>query len=100
MLPVERWQAEPAHPPVIGNIENASLQLIDFDCPRVLPLVKPDEPHLPGVEGGGYHIDVVVAETEDRLVGVEPTVGRESVADLIELRLRREGETQHSTVVK
>lgn len=89
MLPVQR-QTEPANSPVIGNIQNASLEPVELDCPRVLPFIKPDEAALPAVEGCRDHVDVVVPESEHRLVRIKPAVGRQGVADLIKLRL---GET-------
>ena len=85
------WETDPAYSPIVWNIENAALKFIDLNSPGILPLVKPDQAHLSGVEGRGDHVDVVVPESEHRLVRVDPAVWGERIANIIQLGLQEGG---------
>lgn len=76
-----------AYFPVVRNIKNASLYLLEVHYPWVFSLVKPHEVILLGVEGGRDYIDVIVPEANGGLVGVDPGAGRKGIADVVEIIL-------------
>ena len=58
------------------------------DCSWVLPLVKPDNIMILGVKSSSDNIDIIVAQTNGRLVGVHPGVRGQRIANIIQLRLK------------
>ena len=86
MFSVER-KGHKAYFPVVGNIQNAALYLLEVYYPWVFSLVKPHEVILLGVEGGCDYIDIIVPEANGGLVGVDPSAGRKGIADVVEIIL-------------
>ena len=78
-----------AYLPVVRNIQNTAFYLLEVHYPRIFPLVKPHEVVFFRVECGSDDIDVVVPEANGGLVGVDPGVWGEGIADVVEISDRK-----------